>query len=121
MGWLPFWLERLDEHCELMPEQAPGIDRPPSEYFLRGGASSAASPRSACCRTCRGRSGPTSSATRPTTATGTARSPTRCKLIDDRDDLTDEQKAAILAGNPARLYKIPVPASNERANSTNSP
>ena len=34
VGWLPFWLERLDEHWEMMPEQAPIIDRPPSEYFL---------------------------------------------------------------------------------------
>ena len=35
-GWLPFWLERLDEHWELTPEQAPNIDRKPSEYFLSG-------------------------------------------------------------------------------------
>jgi predicted TIM-barrel fold metal-dependent hydrolase len=35
-GWLPFWLERLDEHWELTPEQAPQIDRKPSEYFLSG-------------------------------------------------------------------------------------
>ncbi len=33
VGWLPFWLERLDEHWEMMPELAPEIDRPPSEYF----------------------------------------------------------------------------------------
>ncbi|MGE4609323.1 MAG: hypothetical protein AAEJ52_21515, partial [Myxococcota bacterium] len=33
IGWLPFWLERIDEHWELMPEQAPEIDRPPSESF----------------------------------------------------------------------------------------
>ncbi len=33
VGWLPFWLERLDEHFEHMPEQAPAIDRPPSAYF----------------------------------------------------------------------------------------
>jgi uncharacterized protein len=33
VGWLPFWLERLDEHWERMPEQAPRIDRPPSHYF----------------------------------------------------------------------------------------
>ena len=33
VGWLPFWLERLDEHWEKMPEQAPLIDRPPSHYF----------------------------------------------------------------------------------------
>jgi len=35
-GWLPFWLHRLDEHWELTPEQAPIIDRKPSEYFLSG-------------------------------------------------------------------------------------
>src|SRR5437660_2007039 len=33
-GWLPFWLERLDEHCEHVPGQAPLIDRAPSTYFL---------------------------------------------------------------------------------------
>lgn len=33
-GWLPFWLWRLDEHYEKMPEQAPNIDRKPSEYFF---------------------------------------------------------------------------------------
>lgn len=32
-GWLPFWLWRLDEHWEKMPEQAPNIRRKPSEYF----------------------------------------------------------------------------------------
>lgn len=37
-GWLPYWLERLDEHWELMPEQAPNIDRKPSEYFRDGHA-----------------------------------------------------------------------------------
>src|SRR2546430_16523317 len=34
VGWLPFWLERLDEHWELTPEQAPRIDPKPSEDFL---------------------------------------------------------------------------------------
>jgi len=33
VGWLPFWLERLDEHWEQMPDQAPAIDRAPSSYF----------------------------------------------------------------------------------------
>jgi predicted TIM-barrel fold metal-dependent hydrolase len=37
VGWLPFWLERLDEHWELMPDQAPAIDAPPSSYFAGRG------------------------------------------------------------------------------------
>jgi predicted TIM-barrel fold metal-dependent hydrolase len=36
--------------------------------------------------------------------------PNSVKLIEDRDDLTDDEKARILAGNPARLYKLALPA-----------
>src|SRR5205823_1334037 len=32
-GWLPFWLERLDEHLELMPESVPFLKHEPSEVF----------------------------------------------------------------------------------------
>jgi predicted TIM-barrel fold metal-dependent hydrolase len=35
-GWLPFWLERLDEHYEIMPRYVPLLDRKPSEAFLAG-------------------------------------------------------------------------------------
>src|SRR5713226_9936585 len=31
VGWLPFWMERLDEHYELMPEYVPFLHRKPSE------------------------------------------------------------------------------------------
>ncbi len=31
VGWLPFWMERLDEHYELMPEYVPFLKRKPSE------------------------------------------------------------------------------------------
>ena len=30
VGWLPFWMERLDEHYELMPEYVPFLRRKPS-------------------------------------------------------------------------------------------
>lgn len=30
VGWLPFWMERLDEHFELMPEYVPLLKRRPS-------------------------------------------------------------------------------------------
>jgi predicted TIM-barrel fold metal-dependent hydrolase len=30
VGWLPFWMERLDEHYELMPEYVPYLKRKPS-------------------------------------------------------------------------------------------
>ncbi len=31
VGWLPFWMERLDEHYKLMPEYVPFLKRKPSE------------------------------------------------------------------------------------------
>ncbi len=33
IGWLPFWMERLDEHYELMPEYVPYLRRKPSEVI----------------------------------------------------------------------------------------
>src|SRR5258708_30598468 len=30
VGWLPYWMERLDEHYELMPEYVPFLRRKPS-------------------------------------------------------------------------------------------
>ncbi len=33
VGWLPFWMERLDEHYELMPQYVPNLKRKPSEVI----------------------------------------------------------------------------------------
>ncbi len=33
VGWLPFWMERLDEHYALMPEYVPFLLRKPSEVI----------------------------------------------------------------------------------------
>ena len=34
-GWIPYWLQRLDEHWEKLPEQWPTLKEPPSERFKR--------------------------------------------------------------------------------------
>lgn len=36
IGWVPYWLERLDEHHETRANLVPEIDRPPSEYIKDG-------------------------------------------------------------------------------------
>ena len=33
LGWLPYWLDRLDEHFEVMGHHTPWLKRPPSEIF----------------------------------------------------------------------------------------
>jgi predicted TIM-barrel fold metal-dependent hydrolase len=35
-GWIPYWMERLDEHYEYLQPTVPWLTRPPSEY-MRGG------------------------------------------------------------------------------------
>src|SRR5690606_4352296 len=32
-GWLPFFMDRMDEHYEKLPALLPELDRPPSEYI----------------------------------------------------------------------------------------
>jgi predicted TIM-barrel fold metal-dependent hydrolase len=36
IGWLPYYLERLDEHWEHRPQEFPNIDKAPSAYFAEG-------------------------------------------------------------------------------------
>ena len=33
LGWIPYWLDRLDEHFAVMGQHTPSLKRPPSEIF----------------------------------------------------------------------------------------
>jgi predicted TIM-barrel fold metal-dependent hydrolase len=35
-GWLPFWIERLDDHYRDLPGEAPAIRQPPGSYLASG-------------------------------------------------------------------------------------
>ena len=108
-GWLPFWLERLDDHWEHVPEQAPGIDRPPSSYF-----------KESCFVSCEPgeRMVPSVMAEMGSDMVCFASDychwdcafPDTVRIVLDRSDLDDDQKAKLLAGNAARLYGVAVPA-----------
>jgi predicted TIM-barrel fold metal-dependent hydrolase len=36
VGWVPWWLDRLDEHFELLPNHMPRMKRPASETIAEG-------------------------------------------------------------------------------------
>ncbi len=36
-GWLPFWLDRLDEHFEIQSDWVPWLKKKPSDYYLDQG------------------------------------------------------------------------------------
>jgi len=105
IGWLPFWLERLDEHYELLPDQAPAIDRPPSEYFLSGRCFIS------------GDSDERGVATVEAAFPGLVcyasdyfhwdcKFPDSARTVVERDDLDDGARWAVLAGNAERLYAL---------------
>ena len=108
-GWLPFWLERLDEHWELLPEQAPAIDRRPSEY-VHGRCFVTIEPGE--------RTAPYVLATERGGAVCYASDychfdcafPDSVRIVAERTDLDPAMKRALFSGNAAKLYGLPVPA-----------
>ena len=102
---MPFWLERLDEHYEMMSDQAPNIDRPPSEYF-----------RGRCVLTCEPEEkmvdyvlenvGEDVICYASDYCHWDCAFPDSVKLIEERDDLDPARKAAVLAGNAAKFYGL---------------
>jgi predicted TIM-barrel fold metal-dependent hydrolase len=109
-GWLPFWLERLDEHWSLMPEQAPELDRAPSEYFHgRGFVSCEPEERSVpwVCDTV----GDDVVCYASDYCHWDCAFPNSVKLLVERTDLGRARTAAVLGANPARLYGLALPTS----------
>lgn len=111
-GWLPFWLERLDEHWELMPEQAPLLDRPPSQY-LQGRGFVSCEPEERALPWVLDTLGDDVVCYASDYCHWDCAFPNSVKLLVDRQDLRDPAKAAILGGNGARLYGLALPGSGK--------
>jgi hypothetical protein len=102
-GWLPFWLHRLDEHWELTPEQAPIIDRKPSEYFLSGNCFIGSDPGSRLPWVVNrpGRRGVYVGLLPRDCAF-----PDTVKIVAERSDLSKSAKKAMFEDNARRLYAL---------------
>jgi predicted TIM-barrel fold metal-dependent hydrolase len=105
-GWLPFWLERLDEHYELMPDQAVHIDRKPSEYFLDGRAWVACEPDEQMLGYVVERYGAERILYASDYYHWDCAFPDSVRLIAERSDLGDAAKHRILGANAAELYGL---------------
>jgi predicted TIM-barrel fold metal-dependent hydrolase len=104
VGWLPFWLDRLDEHWELTPEQAPGIDRKPSEYFLSGRCFIGCDPDERTIPHVIHLLGEDVVVYASDYCHWDCAFPDTVKIIVERGDLSESSKKHILHANPARLY-----------------
>jgi len=106
VGWLPFWLDRLDEHWELTPEQAPIIDRKPSEYFLAGRCFIGCDPDEKEIPNVVARLGEDVVCYASDYYHWDCAFPDTVKIVAERGDLTKSAKQKIFDGNPRRLYAL---------------
>jgi predicted TIM-barrel fold metal-dependent hydrolase len=112
-SWVPYWLERLDDHFEVLRHEVPWLTMRPSEYFARQctvafEGSERMLPHViedlGAERLVYASDYPHSDAPFPSVAP-----------IREREDLTAEQKDLLLGGNAARLLKLrpeDVPVAN---------
>ena len=105
-GWLPFWLDRIDEHWELTPEQAPKIDRKPSEYFLSGRCFVGMDPEEPDVPWVVKRLGEDVVVYASDYYHWDCAFPDTVKIVAERPDLSASAKKKILETNPQRLYKL---------------
>jgi uncharacterized protein len=106
VGWLPFWLDRLDEHWELTPEQAPIIDRKPSEYFLSGRCFIGCDPDEPEIPHVVDRLGEGVVCYASDYYHWDCAFPDTVKIVAERGDLSSSAKKKIFEDNPRRLYKL---------------
>ncbi len=110
VGWLPFYMDRLDEHVEKLPSLAPWLEAPPSEYIK--------SDRFFISCESEEDLGPTLDAIgddhiiyASDYAHWDCDFPNSVRAFSERDSLTETQKRKILRDNAGRLYKLPVLAA----------
>ncbi len=105
-GWLPYWLDRLDEHYELMPEQAPGIDRKPSQYFLDGNCFISCEPDEEILPYVIKLCGDRNLVYASDYYHWDCKFPDTVKMVAERNDISADCKKRILSENAARMYPL---------------
>lgn len=105
-GWLPYWLERLDEHYERRAAEMPLMKREPVDYITSGNCYFATEPDErmlpAVLRTI-GDDYVLFSSDYPHTD---SKFPHSVKYIKERTDITDASRAKLLSANGARFYRL---------------
>jgi predicted TIM-barrel fold metal-dependent hydrolase len=105
-GWVPYWMERLDEHFEFLQPTVPWLTKPPSEYMRSGQMYYAFEMEERTLPYVADFVG----AERLIFATdynhSDSKFPHTVEEVMERKDLSDELKAKIMGENAARLYSL---------------
>ena len=105
-GWIPYWMERLDEHYERRRDEVPGLTMAPSEYFKHPNLFFACEADEKMLPYTLSVVGEDSIVMATDYPHWDAPFPGAVTGITDRDDISDEQKQKILVDNARRYLGI---------------
>ena len=111
VGWVPYWLERLDEHYERLAGHVPNCSRPPSELLASAQCFYACEPDEQMLPYVVERLGAERIVYASDYAHWDSSYPDSVRLIAEREDLSADAKRKILLENAARLYQLLVAAT----------
>jgi uncharacterized protein len=110
VGWLPFFMDRLDEHVEKLPALVPWLSKAPSEHIKGGQIFLSCEPEEDLAYPI-SRLGENVIVYASDYAHWDSEYPDSVRKIAERADLTETQKSRLLRDNALRLYGLAVPAA----------
>ena len=106
VGWMPYFIDRLDEDYEKMGEDEPLMTRRPSEYLLSGQCYFACDPDEELIPWAAERLGENQIIYASDYPHFDCRFPDSVRLIDDRHDMSEGLKRKVLSENAKDLYGL---------------
>lgn len=103
-GWVPYWMDRMDEEWEKRQSEAPLLKRKPSEYITAGNWFFAAEPEESTVPFCLERIGEDVVLFASDYPHWDGGFPYMTSTVKGREDITEPQKTKIMRDNAARLY-----------------
>ena len=109
-GWLPFFMDRFDEHVEKLPSLSPWLTKAPSEHLRAGRVFVSCEPEEDLAYPV-SKLGEDVIMYASDYAHWDCEFPDSVRKIAERPELTEQQKRKILRENAQRLYGLRVPAT----------
>ncbi len=105
-GWLPYWLDRIDEHYERRSEEAPLLKGKPSEYVKDGRVYVSFDPDDAMLPYCMERYGDDMWLFAADYPHWDTIWPNATREVRERTDISEEQKRKVFFDNANRFYAL---------------